>query len=90
MTGVNKTTYTLGIKLESKEDYDKLMNDHSKEQTNMFFLTGLDFKGLFEGYPDDYPCLVEYYLDVNPTDMFMVSQVKDLIESGYKVIINKN
>ena len=89
MTDKKKELYTLGIRLESKDDYDRLMNEYSKEQTNMFFLTGLDFKRLFEGYPDGYPCLVEYQLSMNPLDIFMIQQVKVLIEAGYKVIISK-
>lgn len=59
--------YVLGITLYSKEEYDRLMNNHSTDSQG-FFPMGIDFKGMFNGYPPEYPCLLEIYLedDRNP------------------------
>ena len=79
--------YTVGIKLNSKEDYDRLMERHSKSG---FF--GIDFKGLFEGYPEEgqYPCLVEYYVSYNPHSVLMYNlQLKEIVDDGYLIQTKK-
>ncbi len=73
----------IGIRIKSKEDYDNLMNNHS---TTGFF--GINFKGLFEGYPEDdqYPCLIEYYIGQrDPVGFEYDSQLRKIIENGYLV-----
>ena len=87
MENGKKETYSIGIVVKSKEDYDRLMKDHSTE--NWFI--GLDFKGLFQGYPkdDQYPCLVEYTVDSNPMGFSWSLQLNKIIEAGYKVVLNK-
>ena len=77
-------TNVIGIKLESKERYDHLMETHSVEN----FFGGINFKGLFEGYPPDYPCLVEYYIgDQNPFGFMYTNQLTKLMNDGYLVQI---
>ena len=65
----NSNRFVLGITLYSKEDYDRLLNDHSTEAVG-FFPKGIDFKGLFNGYPPEYPCLLEIILDERCNDPF--------------------
>lgn len=82
------TMYTLGIKLGSKDDYDRLMNNHSVEQTGIF-LRGIDYKNSFQGYPNDYPCLVEYEVDQNPIGFMMSAHVSELVNDGFLIQIKK-
>ena len=63
----NKKIYDIGIKLENQESYDRLMKDFSSKS----IIGGLDFEGLFQGYPDDYPVLIEYMVDFNPFEGFL-------------------
>ena len=86
----NAKQYVLGITLYRKEDYDRLMNEHSTE-TQRFFSMGLDFKGLFKGYPPDYPCLVEYYLGKdNPiNDLRFSKLLPELIDDGFAIRLYK-
>ena len=50
---------------------------------------GIDFKGLFQGYPQDYPCLLEIYLDENCSDPFMSLRYHklfpELINDGFAI-----
>ena len=79
--------YVLGITLYCKEDYDRLMENHSTESTG-FFPMGIDFKGLFTGYPPEYPCLLEIYLEAN-RDPFMNMRYHKLfpalIDDGFAI-----
>ena len=78
-------TYTIGIKLESNAKYDELMDNHSQKD---YFGMVLNFKGLFQGYPTDYPCLVEYVVGSNPISDFMLNdQLAKIVEAGYLVQI---
>lgn len=89
MATTERTLYDVGIAIRNKEDYDRLMEKHSKEQTNAIFCTGLDFKKLFEGYPeeDQYPCLVQYIVDVDPFGIFLSQQLREIVKDGYHVHI---
>ena len=81
--------WTFGVKLESKEDYDRLMNDFSEEPAG-FFLTGIDYKGLFDGeYPEEYPGLVTYVIDSNPIGFMFVTHIQKILDAGYTVVIHK-
>ena len=84
MSENNKTIYLIGVKLENKEHYDRLMENHSG-----IGLIGLDFKRLFEGYPDDYPVLVQYQVDQNPFGFAFNMQLRKMVDDGYKVLIEK-
>ena len=86
MTNLDPTTsYVLGIKIENKEHYDRLMEKH-----NGVGIFDIDFKQTFSGYPDDYPCLVEYYTgDRCPISMMFMTQLKGIIDDGYLVQIYK-
>lgn len=77
----------IGIRLENKERYDHLMEAHSLETLS----GGINFKGLFDGYPTDYPCLVEYYIgDENPFTFMYTNQLKELMDDGYLIRIYKD
>ena len=84
MSENNKTIYLIGVKLENKEHYDRLMENHSG-----IGLIGLDFKNLFEGYPGDYPVLVQYQVDQNPFGFAFNMQLRKMVDDGYKVLIEK-
>ena len=74
--------YCVGFVLRSKEDYDRLMNEHSK--TGMF---GLDFKKSFEGYPPDYPMLLQYTTYMNPFLAGVGMQLSEIAKAGYTIQI---
>ena len=77
----------IGVKLENKERYDHLMEAHSVE--NLF--GGIDFKGLFNGYPPDYPCLVEFYIgDHDPFGFMYSNQLTKLMNDGYLIQVYKD
>ena len=87
MENSNKDQYVLGITLFSKEEYDRLMDNHSTEQTG-FFPKGIDFKGTFKGYPPEYPCLLEYYLKPgdNPIMSFRYHETfQGLMNDGFAI-----
>lgn len=88
METTSKKVNVIGITLKNKEDYDNLMEKHSV-QSSGFFSVGLDFKELFQGYPaaDQYPCLVEYYVDRNPFLFPYSGQLIKLMEAGYHIHI---
>jgi len=73
-------TYTIGIKINDADHYDRLMEKHSKD--GMF---GLNFKEFFDGYPEGYPCLVEYTVGANPMGFVFSTQLRELIEDGYLI-----
>lgn len=76
-----KMVYTIGIKIDSAEDYDRLRKNYSRKG-----LFGLDFEELHQGYPIDYPCFAEYLVDINPFVCYR-TQLTDIINGGYKVQI---
>ena len=80
MSNTNNRTYTIGIKIEGKEHYDELMEKYSEDR-----LFGLNFKRLFEGYPDGYPCLVQYTVGSNPMGFMYGTQIGKIIDGGYLV-----
>ena len=83
----NDGQYVLGITLYSKEDYDRLMKNHSKAKGPLN-VGGIDFKHLFRGYPPDYPCLVEYYLQTALTGdvVLLYSELlQELIDNGFSI-----
>ena len=77
-----RTIYCVGFLLKSKEDYDRLMNEHSK--TGLF---GLDFKSSFEGYPPEYPMLLQYTTYMNPFLCGIGMQLDEIVKAGYKIQI---
>lgn len=92
MNTVAKKNVVVGITIKSKEDYDRLMEKHSVPNTGgMFCINGIDFKGLFRGYPeeDQYPCLVEYYIGSMKSLLLgsfsLQKQFNAIIEDGYSL-----
>lgn len=85
---VKEKLYLVGITIKSKEDYDKLMEIYSIKNDGFFFM-GIDFKGLFEGYPekDQYPCMVQYTVKSNPWFYPLSGQLLRLVNGGYHVHI---
>ena len=79
-----KQVYTIGIKIESKERYDNLMEAHSKDG-----LFGINFKAFFQGYPEGYPCLVQYLTDAHPMGFMYATQLQGIIDDDYKIYLTK-
>ena len=75
--------YVIGVKVDNKERYDKLMNELS---TPGHFV-GLNFKEIFNGYPEEYPCLVEYYVSESPFGFCYATQMRKVVDAGYLVQI---
>ncbi len=80
----DRFVYCVGIRLGCKEDYDRLMNDYSEGG-----LFGLDFKSSFEGYPPDYPSLLQYTTTMSPFG-FGGRQLDKLVQAGYTIQISKD
>ncbi len=84
---INNTQNVIGIKIESKEHYDKLMENHSVSGK---IFGGIDFKGLFNGYPEGYPCLVEFYIgNDSPFDFMYANQMRKIMDDGYLIQVYK-
>lgn len=82
--------YTFGVRIGSKEEYDRLMDDYSKE--GGLISTSLDFKKLFQGYPEEgqYPCLVRYQIDEFQLGPIMMSQAVELVKGGFKIVVERD
>ena len=77
----DKIPYNVGVVVESKERYEHLMDTHSR------VLCGLNFKELFDGYPEGYPCVVQYITDIVPFGFMMQSQLDGIVKDNYKIVI---
>lgn len=82
--GLDKRTYVYGVKLNSKEDYDKLMNEYSGEG-----LFAINFKELFQGYPDQYPALVNYEINNTTMTFMQMSRTRALLDAGFLIQLSK-
>lgn len=80
----DKKLYNIGVKLDSKEQYDRLMKDHSEKAK---FFGGLNFEAMFQGYPEEYPMVVYYMVDMNPLSFMYTKQLTDLINDGFVIIL---
>ena len=82
----DRVIYNIGVKLDSKEEYDRLMKGYSDKG----FFSGIDFEGLFEGYPPEYPMVLYYMVDRHPIGFEFQSQLRKLIDAGFTIVLKLN
>lgn len=78
-----KAIYNIGIKLDNKEEYDRLM----KEYSDKGFFGGLDFEGLFNGYPPEYPMVLYYMVNANPLGFPFEPHLRKLVDAGFTIVL---
>lgn len=80
-------TYNVGVVVNSKEEYQKLTRKHSG--TGMFELSFNKGIGMNYMQDNEYPAMVNSFVDHSPMSIFYSSKIEEIVDDGYTVVIKK-